>query len=82
MKDCLPNLQLLEGKENIEKSNIPFQKWINADKNGVMNVHNQSEFKNTHYIPESVDLDITNFEEFYQVRKEKLKQVLKNILSC
>lgn len=76
MKDCLPNLQLLEGKENKEKSNTPFKEWMNKEKEGIKIVPNESDFKKTHYIPD-VDLDFSNFEQFYEARKELLRNEIK-----
>lgn len=80
VKDCLPNLELLDITTHITKRDTPFKEWINGEKGGIKNVPDQIEFKKTHYIPD-VDLELTNFQEFYDTRKEKLTQALKNLLS-
>lgn len=80
MKDGVPNLELLAIDLHKTKSDTPFKEWINGETKGIKNVSNQSDFKKTHYIPD-VDLDFTNFKQFYEARKELLTQELKKLLS-
>ncbi len=80
MKDCIPNLELLDIETHKTKSHTSFKEWINGEKKGIKNVPNQSQFKKIHCIPD-VDLDFTKFEQFYEARKEKLRQAFKNIVS-
>ncbi len=78
-KDMLPNLQLMEGSENKSKGKNPFKLWIEgSDSNGLPNVLNQELFKETNYIPINIDLEISNFEIFYEKRKAILKEKLKS----
>ncbi len=73
-KDKLPNLQLLEGSENKSKNDTPFKDWF------TRNVKNKDKYKEDHYIPTDIDLDFKMFNEFYNKRKEILKNKLKEIL--
>ena len=73
----LANLQLLEGIPNQEKSDIEFQKWLNItykDK-GV-----RSDFMRKNYIPVDMDLSFGNFEEFFEARRDLIKQKLIQLL--
>lgn len=67
---------MLQGKENKEKSDTSFKEWINKEKEGTIFVPNQSDFKKTHYIPD-VDLGFTKFKQFYESRKELLRNEIK-----
>lgn len=70
LNDCLPNLQLMEGNENITKNGTPLMQWL--EKNNV----DVDRFVSDNYIPANVSLDISHFEEFYNKRREVLKSVL------
>jgi len=76
-KDKIPNLQLLEGIENEEKSSKDFKTWLDET---YPDQSSKKDFMKKHYIPESVDLKFENFEEFIQKRSELLKNKLKQIL--
>lgn len=73
-KDKLPNLQLLKGGENESKNKTPFKEWFQK------NVKNKDEYKEANYIPTDIDLDFKKFNEFYNKRKEILKDKLQKIL--
>lgn len=73
-KDKLPNLQLLEGRENESKNATPFVQWLEA------NVTNQEHYKEQHYIPKDILLEFGTFHEFYDKRKALLKTKLQDIL--
>jgi uncharacterized protein with ParB-like and HNH nuclease domain len=76
-RDTLANLQLLEGGQNVTKSSKPFKEWVH-DQNNVSDINH---YKQVHYIPD-VDLDFSNFEEFYEKRKELLKSKFAKIMNA
>jgi uncharacterized protein with ParB-like and HNH nuclease domain len=81
MKDQLPNLQLMEGKENESKSKTPIKNWLyGTGDNNTPNVVDVDKYKVDNYIPENVDLDLDNFEEFYNERLNILIEQIKNVL--
>lgn len=73
-KDKLSNLQLLEGVENESKNKTPLKDWVNQK------VKDKQKYFIENYFPEDVDLDIINFEEFYDKRREILKNKLNEYL--
>jgi hypothetical protein len=67
----LGNLQLLLGRENLEKSNIPFVQWIQT---------RDDEFLNRHLIPKNSALwDITELPKFVEAREELIRQRLRRL---
>ena len=77
MKDRLPNLQLMEGKENESKNKTPFEEWLyGKDSNGTPNVSDVNKFKKDNYIP-VISLEFKDFEKFYEARKNVLKEEIK-----
>ncbi|MCP1190835.1 DUF262 domain-containing protein [Priestia flexa] len=74
--NSIVNLQLLEGIPNIEKSDMEFEKWLSETykDNTVRN-----DYMAKHYIP-TVSLEFTNFEEFFEKRREFLHQKLKSLV--
>lgn len=74
--NCLPNLQLLEGIPNQEKSDMEFKEWLFKI---YPNDHAREEYMAKHYIPH-VDLSLDNFEEFIYERKSLMFNKLKSIL--
>lgn len=78
--DMLPNLQLMEGRENERKNKTPFFDWINGvDINGTPNISDKKKFVKDNYIPdESYEFD--NFENFFNARKMILKEKLRELL--
>jgi len=77
MRDTLANLQLLEGGQNSAKNGKPFKEWI-QDQSNVCDINH---YKQVHYIPD-VDLDFSNFEEFYEKRKELMKSKFLEIMNA
>lgn len=73
--DTLPNLQLLEGGENMSKSDMPLEKWV--EKNCE---NDRDKFLKEHFIP-NIDLSLGNFDEFYNERTKLLVQELIKILN-
>jgi hypothetical protein len=67
----LGNLQLLLGRENIEKSNIPFKQWIET---------RDSDFISRHLIPNKPTLwDVTMLPQFVEAREQLIRQRLRRI---
>ncbi|AZV47407.1 hypothetical protein C3L23_09035 [Nautilia sp. PV-1] len=71
--DLIPNLQLLKGTINQEKNDKNFKDWFN-------NLPDKEKYKQEHFIPD-IELDIKNFLEFFEKRKNLLKSKLKSVLS-
>ena len=77
LKDKLPNLQLMEGRENESKNKTPFKDWLTGhDSTGSANVRNIDNFKTVNFIPLDNGLDLREFESFYDKRRELLKSEL------
>jgi uncharacterized protein with ParB-like and HNH nuclease domain len=80
-KDKLPNLQLMEGKENESKNKTPFKDWlVGADSGGKPNVPDPVKFEKDNYISENVSLDLKDFLTFYEERKNQLRVEIKRVL--
>ncbi len=80
-KDKLPNLQLLEGLENIKKSKTPFKDWLSdKDDKGNLIIQDRNKFLSDNYIDTNQNLDFIDFESFYNLRKSKIETELKRIL--
>jgi uncharacterized protein with ParB-like and HNH nuclease domain len=75
MRDKLPNLQLLEGLENISKNKTPLAVWLH-DPNGVVS-KDLAKYKADNYIDPSTSEDFKDFEEFYNKRSELLIMAIK-----
>lgn len=81
MKDRLPNLQLLEGRENESKNNVSFKDWLNnLDSYGFPKIKDIIKYKNDNYIDINENEDINNFKTFYNSRKSILRNEIKNKL--
>lgn len=74
-KDKIPNLQLMDGPENEEKSSTLFKKWLDEKQ-----IDEKTEFMKNNYIPENISLEHNNFIEFYNQRKELLKEYFCKLL--
>jgi len=80
-KDKLPNLQILEGLENIKKSKTPFKEWLSdKDDKGNFVIQDRDKFLSDNYIEINQSLDFIDFENFYKQRKDKIIAELKRIL--
>ena len=81
LKDKLPNLQLLEGKENESKNNTPFIDWINTvDSSGNRKINDIIKYKEDNYIDINENEDIKNFKQFFNSRKNILRDEIKSRL--
>ena len=72
--DSLPNLQLLDSNENMSKRDRNLKEWVEE-----LHKNDKSEFMKKYLIPD-VDLELENFNEFYEARKELMIKKLKEIL--
>lgn len=75
-KDDLGNLQLLQGKVNMNKSDKDFEEWLKEQETEPIGLE---EYKKRHMIPE-MDLSFSNFPKFLENRKNIIKKKLKEIL--
>jgi hypothetical protein len=74
--DNLANLQLLEGLENIEKTDNDFKDWLVK---AYPSEQARRDFMTKHYIPD-VDLSLENFEEFITERKKLMTERFTRLL--
>lgn len=74
-RNRLPNLQLLNDFENKSKSNRRLIDYCNN-----MTDEQKQEFYKKSIIPQDVSLEFDNFEEFYEKRKQLLKEKILELL--
>lgn len=75
-RDSLPNLQLMEGKQNSAKNATPFKNWFET-----MNESHQSSFAKNNFLPSEVSLEFEQFMDFYKKRKDILRVELNKVLA-
>lgn len=75
LRDCVPNLQLMTGRQNNSKNATPFKDWFIQ-----MDEAERTAFTKNNYLPTNVDLGFENFMEFFKQRKEKLRLELRKVL--
>lgn len=75
-RDMIPNLQLMEGRQNESKNATEFKKWLDAK-----NHDEQLQFKISNFIPNEVNLEFSNFKSFFEKRKKILKIELQKVLA-
>ena len=71
------NLQLLEALPNIEKSDRPFDVWLNETYDNTQ----IDSYLDKHFMPKDVSRGFLNFVEFFNKREALLKDQLKSILN-
>lgn|SRR5574344_41508 len=76
MYNSIVNLQMLDANENESKGKKPLKDWVKEE---LKKTNNRVQFFESHLIPD-VDLDKSNFDEFYIKRKELLSLKLKILL--
>jgi len=76
LRDMVPNLQLLEGRQNESKNATDFNIWLSKK-----DVTAQNHFKVSNYIPDNLSLDFKDFMNFFEERKIKIKEELKKVLA-
>ena len=74
--DQIPNLQLLQGTINTEKSNKPFNKWLDEE---YPLKDERYYYMRDHYVPDE-DSTIENFSSFFDARRELIKNRLYEIV--
>jgi uncharacterized protein with ParB-like and HNH nuclease domain len=81
IKDTLPNLQMMEGKQNMSKNAKPLNEWVKGTNGrGILNVPDEAKFCSDNYIPIHIGFDFKSFDRFYAARKEILKEQLTIVL--
>jgi len=73
----LPNLQLMEGPQNLEKSDTEFKNWFNEH---YPDGQRQRDYMEKHYIPSNVDCSLQNFEKFFIARARLMRERLVELL--
>ena len=73
----LANLQLLEGSQNLEKSNKEFKDWLEEQD---FSEEERKDYFKKNYIPENIELTFKNYNEFFEEREKLLLKQLKKIL--
>ena len=76
-RDTLPNLHLLEGKENQSKLAVPFEVWLK--KECSKNIDRKT-YLRSHHIPD-VSFDLSDFAVFFEKRRSLLKEKLARLLN-
>lgn len=76
MYNSIVNLQMLDANENESKGKKPLKVWVESE---LKKTNNRKQFFESHLIPD-IDLNLSNFDEFYQKRKEMLSKKLMEIL--
>ena len=74
-RNRLPNLHLLEGRSNGSKNDMRLVDYYND-----MNDTQKIEFCEQSFIPKDVSLELGDFEEFYEKRKEILTDKIRELL--
>lgn len=73
----LPNLQLLEATSNIEKSDKPFDEWLNAN---FSTVESRESYLRQNLISGNQSLKLVDFLAFIEARKKFMKEQLIRML--
>ena len=76
--NSLPNLQLIESVENKQKSAKKLDLWLDE---AYPSEQEQLAFKHMHFFPVDESLEFSNFVNFYDARRDLLKQKLIDILN-
>ena len=76
-RDALPNLHLLEGKENQSKLATPFEVWLKKE---CPKDAGRKAFLRNHHIPD-VSLELRDFARFFEKRSVLLKVKLAELLN-
>lgn len=76
LRDTIPNLQLMEGRQNESKNASTFKDWMNQKEESERGI-----FCVSNYISKDVAFEFAAFKSFYEMRKEKLKNELKRVLA-
>lgn len=79
LENCnsLANLQLLEGNKNQEKADSGLKEWLDKE---YLNEDERKEYMRKNYIPNDIDLNISNFEQFIEQRKKMMFEKYKSLI--
>jgi len=66
--NSFPNLQLIDGQKNIDKSKKLPEDWFNSEDFN----ENRERYHKQHFIPQDFELTVNNFESFIEARRELL----------
>jgi uncharacterized protein with ParB-like and HNH nuclease domain len=69
------NLQMLDANENMSKNGMNLKNWVEKESND----NSRIQFLNSHLIP-NINLNLDNFSEYYEKRKELLMNKMKILL--
>ena len=77
--NSIVNLQLLNSTDNLSKNNKTLKDWVdiqtqNKPQNYIV------DFYNSHIIPQGINLDLSNFKQFYDTRRQMLSKKLSLLL--
>ncbi len=75
--DLIPNLQLLGGTMNQEKSSKPFAAWLDI---AYPSAEERSAYSRQHCIPVDADPTFAAFIDFYEARRQLMRQALRRIV--
>lgn len=75
-RDLVPNLQLLEGRENETKQAAYFKDWL-----ATKDEEKQRHLRVTNYIPNTSSLEFEDFILFFEERKKLLRLEIKKVLA-
>lgn len=75
--NSIVNLQLLDANENESKGEKPLKDWVDKE---LKKTNSRNQFFESHLIPD-VDLNLSNFEEYFETRKALLSEKLKSLLT-
>jgi hypothetical protein len=67
---------MLDANENMSKNDKSLKEWVDAQTKNI----DKDKFLENHLIPD-VDLELDNFEEYFEKRKELLIKELKKVLN-
>lgn len=73
----IPNLQMLEGLPNLEKSDKLFEVWLESRYPAD---DERRQYLERQYIPNGVDLSLVGFRDFYLARRELMIDALARVL--
>ena len=74
----LANLQLLEGTPNREKSDMPFDQWL--DETYPSGTSGRTAYMQTNYIPSDSGLRFEDFKEFIEKRKSLMSEAFRRLI--
>ena len=76
--NSLPNLQLLQATQNIEKSDKPFSEWLELS---YQSQADRNSFLMQHHINTDESLALEDFLSFITARRKALKSQFMNMLN-